>query len=212
MIIEIISIIASLFSACGISAIVKYILDDRKEKKKEKSDAYKLAQSEERRAEMRELLTETLIPVKEDISAIKDEISSVKKEISNLKDTDVDTRLGLQAVLRDRLIQLHRYCTEQRCKGNIKKAYATCDEKTNFENMYLKYHKLGENGVMDKIYADFMSLPNYDLTLASDSNSIVNPTVVAADMAKRKTANGGSRRGRKSSQTVTVVVSEDPQE
>ena len=60
-------------------------------------------------------------------------------------------KASLQAVLRDRLYQLNRYCT--------KKKFTTQDERDNFNNMYDKYHQLRENGVMDVTKEKFMNLP-----------------------------------------------------
>ena len=37
--------------------------------------------------------------------------------------------------------------------------YATSDDRQNFENMYVQYHSLGENGVMDDVRQKFFALP-----------------------------------------------------
>lgn len=58
---------------------------------------------------------------------------------------------GLQAVLRDRLLQCYNF--------HKKKGSVTYLEKANFENMYKSYHNLGANGVMDDVYNSFMALP-----------------------------------------------------
>lgn len=60
-------------------------------------------------------------------------------------------KIGLQAVLRDRLI-----CSYQHC---LKAGGATYTERMNFENLYTQYHALGANGVMDDIHAKFLALP-----------------------------------------------------
>lgn len=60
---------------------------------------------------------------------------------------------GVQALLRDRLY-------EQYDKYHEQKGYAPVWVKNNFENMYQKYHALGENGVMDQHYTEFMKLPD----------------------------------------------------
>lgn len=59
--------------------------------------------------------------------------------------------LGLQALLRDRLLQAHRYYTAQ--------GYMTYDERSNITNLYNQYHTLGANGVMQKYYNEMMDLP-----------------------------------------------------
>lgn len=59
--------------------------------------------------------------------------------------------LGVQALLRDRLISTYnRY---------IEKGYAPIYAKENFENMYHQYHELGANGVMEEIHKSFIKLP-----------------------------------------------------
>ena len=58
---------------------------------------------------------------------------------------------GVQALLRDRLIQGYRYF-------GMKK-YADIDDRSNLENIYTQYHALGQNGVMDDLRAKFLALP-----------------------------------------------------
>ena len=58
---------------------------------------------------------------------------------------------GLQAILRDRLMHLFRRCQSH--------GFADSDDRQNFENMYLQYHALGGNGVMDDIRQKFFALP-----------------------------------------------------
>lgn len=59
--------------------------------------------------------------------------------------------MGLQALLRDQLI--HNY------NHYVDKGYAPIYAKENFENMWLQYHNLGANGVMDDIHERFKTLP-----------------------------------------------------
>ena len=59
--------------------------------------------------------------------------------------------LGVQALLRDRLIQEYNYYMD--------KGYAPIYAKENFENMWIQYHNLGVNGVMDEIHETFKHLP-----------------------------------------------------
>lgn len=60
-------------------------------------------------------------------------------------------KLGLQALLRDRLMDGYKHFKKQ---GWIEVA-----EKENYDNMYKNYHGLGQNGVMDGMYAEIMALP-----------------------------------------------------
>lgn len=59
-------------------------------------------------------------------------------------------KAGMQAMLRDRLYQLYRYC--------LRRGGASLLERQNFENLYKQYHALGVNGVMDDIRARFLAL------------------------------------------------------
>lgn len=61
-------------------------------------------------------------------------------------------RLGIQALLRAQLITDWNYYS--------KKGYAPIYARENFENVWLQYHNLGANGVMDDIHAKFLALPD----------------------------------------------------
>ena len=58
---------------------------------------------------------------------------------------------GVQALLRDRLLQGYKYFRAQ--------GWADEDDRTNLENVYIQYHALGSNGVMDNLRERFLSLP-----------------------------------------------------
>ena len=60
-------------------------------------------------------------------------------------------REGLQAILRDRLLQSYRSFEER--------GWADSDDRQNWENMYLQYHALGGNGVIDDIRVKLFALP-----------------------------------------------------
>jgi len=60
---------------------------------------------------------------------------------------------GVQAMLRDRLLQGYRHYEE--------KGYADYTDRSNMKNMYDAYHGLGKNGVMDDMQNKFMMLPEH---------------------------------------------------
>lgn len=60
-------------------------------------------------------------------------------------------QLGVQAILRDRLIHDYNRYNEL--------GFAPIYAKENFENMWQSYHNLGNNGVMDELHETFMNLP-----------------------------------------------------
>lgn len=58
---------------------------------------------------------------------------------------------GVQALLRDRLLQGYKYYRQQ--------GWADEDDRSNLENVYVQYHNLGANGVMDDLHQKFLALP-----------------------------------------------------
>lgn len=74
--------------------------------------------------------------------------------LKRIKANDLKTEAvqkGVQALLRDRLYDKYEYYSE--------KGYAPIRARENFENMWIQYHNLGKNGVMDDIHIKFMELP-----------------------------------------------------
>jgi len=63
-------------------------------------------------------------------------------------------RLGVQALLRDRLLQGYKFYRQQ--------GWADEDDRSNLENIYQQYHHLGANGVMDNLHTRFLDLPTED--------------------------------------------------
>ena len=59
-------------------------------------------------------------------------------------------KAAVQAILRDKLLQRFQLCRLQ--------GYATSEDRQNFESMYVQYHSLGENGVMDDVRQKFFAL------------------------------------------------------
>ena len=60
--------------------------------------------------------------------------------------------LGVQALLRDRLLQAYKHYTHL--------GYAGYDEKQNVLNIYTQYEALGPNSVMDEYHKKFIELPD----------------------------------------------------
>ena len=72
---------------------------------------------------------------------------SLKNEIADQK----SIKLGIQAILRDRLIQSY----------NVHTALGYCEihDRDNISNMYKQYHTLGANGVVDRLIIELLDLP-----------------------------------------------------
>lgn len=80
---------------------------------------------------------------------------------------------GVQALLRDRLLQGYKYYRHQ--------GWADEDDRTNLENIYQQYHALGANGVMDNLRQRFLALP-------TDPPSPVPQTPAAAPVSATQPA------------------------
>ena len=61
------------------------------------------------------------------------------------------TMLGVQALLRDRLLQAFKHFLTQ--------GYAEYSDRENVKNMYDQYEALGPNSVMSDLYEKFTELP-----------------------------------------------------
>ena len=61
-------------------------------------------------------------------------------------------KLGLQAILRDRLLQAYEFYAHR--------GYADYDEKANVVNLYNQYEALGPNGIMQRKNNRFLELPD----------------------------------------------------
>ena len=74
--------------------------------------------------------------------------------VTSLKSNKTENKClkaGVQALLRDRLLQSYTYFEKQ--------GYVDLNERENWVNMYEQYHTLGANGAMDDIHNKFLSLP-----------------------------------------------------
>lgn len=60
-------------------------------------------------------------------------------------------KLGLQAILRDRLLQAYEHYGTR--------GWANYDEKSNVQNLYDQYEILGPNGIMEVKHQEFIHLP-----------------------------------------------------
>lgn len=74
------------------------------------------------------------------------------KKLKASEDKTTAVCLGVQALLRDRLLQTYDKYTAE--------GYAPTYARENFENMWQQYHSLGANGVMNDYHKKFMDLPN----------------------------------------------------
>lgn len=62
------------------------------------------------------------------------------------------TMLGVQALLRDRLLQAFNHY--------LARGWIGADDRANVDNMYVQYEALGENNVISDIYNQVRALPS----------------------------------------------------
>ena len=63
-------------------------------------------------------------------------------------------KLGMQAILRNDIIDVYNKCVSREPKP-----YIRLYEITNVEAMYTQYHALGGNGTVTNLYNDLLALP-----------------------------------------------------
>lgn len=84
-------------------------------------------------------------------SLISSLLSLLISKYSKQKRDTKTIKSGIQALLRAQMISDYNRWSEI--------GYAPLYAKENFDNCYKQYHNLGANGVIDKLYKDFMNLP-----------------------------------------------------
>lgn len=142
------AIICSLFACIG-TIVVAYInyrsnsKSTREKRLSEQIEAQNKANKEHEEV-VSKLLQDGIASLNSKINEIDNKVDSQGKSLKPL------TR-GMQALLRDRLLQ------EAKAANDL--GFATLEQKQNFENMYLQYHNLGSNGVMDVVRDKYLSLP-----------------------------------------------------
>ena len=70
-------------------------------------------------------------------------------------------KLGLQAILRDRLLQAYHFYKQQ--------GWASYDDKSNVKNLYDQYEALGPNGIMQRKHDTFLDLPEEPINNFNDA-------------------------------------------
>lgn len=73
------------------------------------------------------------------------------KKLTKKVEEQESIRLGMQAILRDRLIQSYNYHMDKGC--------CAIHDRDNIINMYNQYHTLGANGVIDDLMKELFELP-----------------------------------------------------
>ena len=145
------TIIVPVLSVIGAGGIISALMKRRWDRQDKQAAEKEEEQLNKRKEQMREVFREEITCVEDKMHKLNSAIDKQGEQIEKMLEADDIHKASLQAVLRDRLYQLNRYCT--------KKKFTTQDERDNFNNMYDKYHQLRENGVMDVTREKFMNLP-----------------------------------------------------
>ena len=82
---------------------------------------------------------------------IEKKMDRAEKEAEEARIRDEAIAQGVQALLRDRLLQGYQHY--------IAKGWADYDDRSNLENIWSKYHALGQNGAMNDMRKLFRKLP-----------------------------------------------------
>jgi hypothetical protein len=80
-------------------------------------------------------------------------INKIRKDRKMECDSQRNIASGIQAMLRDKIIQ--------KCEYHIQKGFCSSDDKTVLEKMFKPYTALGGNDVAKKIYEHAMELPEF---------------------------------------------------
>ena len=123
--------------ALGGSSLIGLVVADIYQAIKSKSKKHIEAIKKEKQEEMREVLEQELVPLKDDLRDISSDIVLVKD--------------GLQKDLYNDLKAIYSQLQA--------KQFATLDEKRDYDALYKSYHNLGQNGVADGMHEIVMHMP-----------------------------------------------------
>lgn len=141
----ILSIVVSIFGLCGFSVYINERVKHRANKKNIKEDEKEAEFKKIEEMEYRKLLKEVVV---EEVSPLINSVDDIKKDIEKLKH-------GVQASNRADLEVLVEKADTQ--------GYLSKYEKDRFEQLYMAYHALGKNGVMDASRKRILNLPEHPL-------------------------------------------------
>lgn len=151
----ILSIVVSIFGLCGFSVYINERVKHRANKKNIKEDEKEAEFKKIEEMEYRKLLKEVVV---EEVSPLINSVDDIKKDIEKLKH-------GVQASNRADLEVLVEKSDTQ--------GYLSKYEKDRFEQLYMAYHTLGKNGVMDASRKRILNLPEHPVNNEKQNELIV---------------------------------------
>ena len=135
--ISIVGMIGTVLGILGITAYVSKRMERKAEKKNEEEDKIELLKYNGYREELKTIINEALVPIKDDLVEVKADLMLVKK--------------GTQATCRNDLEEMFAIAEKQ--------GYCSNEDKQKFEATYQAYHMLGKNGVMDVEREKLLAMP-----------------------------------------------------
>lgn len=151
----ILSIVVSIFGLCGFSVYINERVKHRANKKNIKEDEKEAEFKKIEEMEYRKILKEVVV---EEVSPLINSVDDIKKDIEKLKH-------GVQASNRADLEVLVEKADTQ--------GYLSKYEKDRFEQLYMAYHTLGKNGVMDASRKRILNLPEHPVNNEKQNELIV---------------------------------------
>ena len=108
---------------------------------------------DKKKKERQQELEESLVPcIEKAIKPMSDKIDVIDADVQQLKNEDLPVlKLANRDSLRNQLFATYRHCD--------KIGYRTTEDTENFLHMKESYERLGGNGVIADIHAQFMNLP-----------------------------------------------------
>ena len=137
ILLAVIGLLGSIMGILGITTYISKRAEHKADKKNKEEDKIDMLKYNGYKQELKEIIDEALVPLKEDLIEVKDSLSSVKK--------------GTQATCRNDLEEMFAQAEKQ--------GYCSNEDKQKFEATYQAYHQLGKNGVMDAKREKLLAMP-----------------------------------------------------
>lgn len=137
IVIAVIGLLGSIMGILGITTYISKRAEHKADKKNKEEDKIELLKYNGYKEELKTIINEALVPVKEDLVEVKADLTLVKK--------------GTQATCRNDLEEMFAIAEKQ--------GYCSNEDKQKFEATYQAYHTLGKNGVMDAKREKLLEMP-----------------------------------------------------
>lgn len=141
MVTTIVGLVLSFLTILGLGTLSKNFWDDRREKAKaSKAEAIEEA-ARKRKAEIREVLVEELLVVKEDL---RSQITNLDKDIGHIKDGIANLQIAVDR-LQVSLVRVDRILMKSNLDAYKEQGYASDSDRAAWNELYQDYKELGGN-------------------------------------------------------------------